>query len=143
MNEKDYTGVHTHPSDPTVVEIVAYERIDQSWDVFIFEPEGSVPELESQRVDEEHILVKNLKTVSELAVAVEEIERKLGAEYEKVLFYKEAGTRRVVGLVYDHLRKLGATGMSLRAQGEGNWELFVRRKDVPLAEQVVFSNIEV
>jgi hypothetical protein len=86
-------------NDPTNVEIVAYQRLDQSWDVFIFEPKGSIP------------------------------------------VYREAGTRRVIDRIFDHLRKQGVCGMEARAQGPGEWEPLIRRKDVPLAEQVILSNI--
>ena len=37
IDETDYTGLHAHPMDPTVVEFVAYERVDGTWDVFVFE----------------------------------------------------------------------------------------------------------
>ena len=141
MKEEDYTDLHRHPSDPTIVEIVAYERRNQSWDVFIFEPIGSIPEMESQRTDEWHIFVKNIKTPDELDNVAKEIERQLGVGYSSVPFYREAGTRRVIDRIFDHLRKQGAHGMAVRAQGPGEWELLIRLRDVPVAEQITLSNI--
>ena len=141
MKEEDYTERHTHPMDSTVVEIVAYERRDQSWDVFIYEPAGTVPEMESQRTDESHIFVENIKTPDELDKVAKKIESQLGAGYERVPFYREAGTRRVIGKIYDHLRKQGAQNMWVHSNGLEDWELLIRRKDVTLAEQVTLSNV--
>jgi hypothetical protein len=89
--------------------------------------------MESQRTDEWHIFVKNIKTPDELDKVAKGIERQLGVGYSKVLFYREAGTRRVIDRIFDHLRKQGVYGMEVRAQGPGEWDLLIRRKDVPLA----------
>ena len=141
MKEEEYTDIHKHPSDGSFVEIVAYERHDRSWDVFIFEPKGSIPEMESFRTDDNHIFFKNIQSSSELDKAAEEIEKQLGNQYREVPYYRESGTRRTLDRIFDHLRKQGAHGMHIRAEGSDEWVILIRRKDLILAEQVVRSNI--
>jgi hypothetical protein len=143
MKEEDYIDfdLHAHPSGSTVVEIVAYQRNDRSWDVFIYEPKGSIPEMESLRTDEGHIFYKNIPSSQELDKVADEIEQRLGEGYCLVPYYRERGTRRTLDRIFDHLRRHGAHGMWLHGDGPDEWVIRIRRKDIVLAEQVVRSNI--
>jgi hypothetical protein len=141
MKEEEYTDLHKHPTDDTFVEIVAYERHDRRRDVFIFEPKGSIPEMESFRTDDNHIFYKNIQSSMELDKIAEEIEKRLGNQYSTVPYYRERGTRRTLDRIFDHLRKQEAHGMHIRAEGSDEWVILIRRKDKMLAEQVVRSNI--
>jgi hypothetical protein len=121
MNDHGYTSLHIHPTFQTVVEIVAYQRIDCGWDVFVFEPPGACPELESGRVDDQHIFIQWIETEREIDQVADEIENRLGAAYQRVTYYREIGTQRTIQSIEDHLLQNGATGL-----------LFIRRKDFPL-----------
>jgi|SRR5579871_1364887 len=141
MDEHEYTGSHIHPIDPTVVEIVAYQRKDKDWDVFVCEPEGSCPELESNRSDAQHIFIQKIKDISELARIAGEIEERLGTAYQRTDFYREIGTRRIIQAAISHLQRRGAFGMQVRAAAENEWILSIRKKDVPIASEVVSTNL--
>ena len=141
MNEHEYRGSHVHAIDPTVVEIVAYQRKDRDWDVFVCEPEGSCPELESNRIDVQHIFIQKIKDVGELVRIAGEIEECLGTAYQRTDFYREIGTRRIIQAAISHLQRRGAFGMQVRAAGENEWILSIRKKDIPLASEVVATNL--
>src|SRR5262245_44509374 len=123
MNEHEYTGSHAHPSDPSVVEIVAYQRMDRYWDVFVCEPLGSCPELESKRIDANHLFIQKIKDVNELAHIVSEIEEHLGIGYQRTEFYREIGSRSTIQAIIDHLKRQGAFGMQVQADADHKWVL--------------------
>ena len=56
------------------------------------------------------------------------------------VFYREAGSRKLIGKIHMHLQKRGARHAWVRSAGEGDWELVIRRKDFPIAAEVVPSN---
>ncbi len=136
-----YTDNHTHPSGSYSVEFVAHYRRDGGLDLFAYEPEGSCPELEDGRVDENHIFLARLESERELDAAVEAVMARLGEGYELALFYREAGSRKVIGKICTHLQKHGAHHAWVRSNGKEDWELVIRRKDFPIAAEVVSSNV--
>ena len=139
--DKCYTGYHVHPRDPHSVEIVAHERRDKGWDVFAREPAGSCPELEADRVDDDHIFIASIDSQEWVENLAYELDRRLGDPYKHEVFYRESGGRRVIGKIQSHLRKNGACHIWVRAAGDGDWELVIRRKDFDLAAQCVASNV--
>jgi hypothetical protein len=136
MNNDEYTGLHTHPASPTVVE-----RRDGEWDVFVAEPAGSCPELEGGRIDPHHIFVRRLQDIRQLEDVAEEIETTLGEGYQRVLFYRESGSRRIIQKIVDHLKARGAHAMWVRSTADNEWELLIRRKDFPIAGEIILSNV--
>ncbi|HIC81119.1 MAG TPA: hypothetical protein EYH07_09345 [Kiloniellaceae bacterium] len=141
MDWTAYTDNHTHPSGSYTVEFVAYYRRDSGLDLFAYEPEGSCPELEDGRVDEDHIFLAHLESERELDAAVEAVMARLGAGYEPAVFYREAGSRKLIGKIHTHLQKRGAHHAWVRSNGREDWELVIRRKDFPIAAEVVSSNV--
>ena len=142
MKEEEYTELHIHPSDTPKVEIVAYQRKDQGWDVYINEPNGSVPELEHFRTDENHIFIKRINAPEEIEAVAMSIYQQLGDGYLVEAYYREKETRRTIDKIYDFLRKGGAQGMSVHSCGPNEWELSIRRKDWEHAARIVVSNID-
>ena len=141
MNEDDYTDNHIHPLDSTIVEFVAYERRDVGWDVYVFEPLGSCPELETGRMDENHIFIRHIASRDMLEDAVADVERKLGVGYTLSPFYREVGTRRTIDRIIDYLQQGGAHNMHVHAPAPDVWELCIRRKDFALARQITDPDI--
>ena len=141
MNWNEYTDHHSHQSGSHKVEIVAYERCDSGSDVFMFEPNGSVPEFEEARVDDEHIFITRIEHRGDLDQVAEEIDERLGQAYESKVYYRESGARRVIGHIQDHLQKRGAQHILVQSDSRGNWELVIRLKDFPLAGEVAQSNV--
>jgi hypothetical protein len=136
-----YTDRHTHPSDSYCVEFVAYERRDGGWDVFAFEPEGSCPELDADRIDAEHIFVERIANSAEIDVVAKSVMEKLGDGYRSAVFYREVGSRRLIGKIQSHLQKAGAGSIWVRSSGSNDWEIVIRRKDFPVAEEIAASNV--
>jgi len=141
MDWKKYTENHCHPSGPHHVEIVAYEHRDSGYDVFVFEPKGTVPELEKDRVDDEHIFVARVEDRDELERVAQEIDDRVGEAYEPRVYYRELGSRKVIGRIQSHLQKRGAQNIGVRLDDDGHWELIIRLKDFPLAGEVAESNV--
>jgi hypothetical protein len=132
-----YTGVHSHPLETDRVEIVGYERKAGGWDVYVYEPVGSCPELEASRVDDWHIFIETIDSSTELERVAAEINRRLGSGYELAVYFRESG-----GRIYDYLRGRGAQHMWVRAiPNSSDWELVIRRKDFELAGEVEKSNM--
>ena len=142
MREEEYTELHIHPSDAAKVEVVAYQRKDGGWDVYIFEPNGSVPELEHLRTDENHIFIRRIGGPEEFDAVAKSIDQQLGDGYISKAFYREKGTRRTIDKIYDSLSKGGARGMSVQSCGPNEWELSIRRKDWEHATKIALSNID-
>ena len=142
MNEADYTGHHAHAQDSAVVEIVAYERKDGSWDVFVFETAGSVPELEDHRTDADHIFIERVLSPDEIDVVARKIDLQLGTGYQPAPFYREKGTRRMIDRLTSHLSRNNAHKYQVRSCGEDEWELHIRRKDFELAKQLMAPNVD-
>jgi hypothetical protein len=142
MNPNEYTDRHTHPRGSHAVELVAYERKDGFYDLFAFEPPGACPELEEQRVDNEHILVARSLTQDEIDTAASEVDKLLGSKYDPIIYFQEVGGRRMVGKIHSHLVANGARRVWVRSTGNNDWEIVIRRKDAELAGQVVPSNTE-
>lgn len=140
MDWSKYTQTHAHPPASTVVELVAYETKGKVWDVFVHEPVGSVPELDKQRVDEEHILLGSIASPEHFAEIVEKLERTLGPPYARTCYYRELGTKRVVGRISEHLKKHGAFGVAITKTADG-FELWMRHKDIALAALAEASNV--
>lgn len=140
---QQYTDNHSHPMDPVRVEVVGYERKAGGWDVFVFEPVDSCPELEAGRVDDQHIFIETIRSSTELDRVAEEIYRRLGSGYELAVYFRENGSRRIIGKIYDHLQQRGAHHMSVGAvQNSSDWELVIRRKNFELAGEVENSNVK-
>jgi hypothetical protein len=135
-----YSGKHIHPMDPTVIEIVAYERLDGEWDVFVCEPPGSCPEYEAARIDNYHMYVERIASHDMLNAAVDRIEAYLGEAYRRVPYYRETGSRRIIQRIRDHLHAHQAGGMFVHSEPPDNWVLYIRRKDISLAQEVAVSN---
>lgn len=135
-----FDGPHAHPSVPCWVEVVAYQRKDKRWDVFLFEPKGSIPELEEKRVDEDHIFFKTIESIENLNSIIEEIHLVIGPGYEPRTYFREDNSRKWVGRIYDHLRDQGRTGTSVHEFEPGKWEILVRKKDFPKAAEVIETN---
>jgi hypothetical protein len=130
-----YTGRHVSPAQPTWVQLIAYERRDGSWDLFVFEPVGICPpEWEEHRIDAQHVRVGELSTLGRLDEAARLIHAQLGAEYEPIAAFREPrpGVRGGVNLRLQRLHHAGATGYSARLGADGHWELWARRKDLHL-----------
>ena len=70
--EDNYTDQHIHPGAHCPLGLVAYERRDSGWDVFAFEPVGSVPELEANRSDESHIFLRRIESPREIDTVASE-----------------------------------------------------------------------
>ncbi|WP_309712572.1 hypothetical protein [Armatimonas sp.] len=134
MNEDDYTGSHSHPICQHLVELVAYERHDGSYDVFVFEPVGFCPELEADRVDEHHIFIERIPSLSDFEEVVLRINRQLGPRYEHVVFYYESGSRRIIGQLYTQFQAHNIRDMRIEPTGSRDWGLLLRRKDFALAQ---------
>ena len=116
------------------VELVAYRRKGGSYDMYLFEPPGSVPELESHRVDAEHIFVASLPDEASVQEAENQLCKRLAAAYEVVPFLEERGSRIGLGLVYDALRRADVQSLYVvRVGATENWVLRGRRKDLPAA----------
>lgn len=137
-----FNSTHEHPSIPGWVEVVAYERKDKKWDVFLYEPVGSIPILEDKRVDEDHIFFKTIESIEDLDNTVKEIHLVIGPEYEPQTYFRENNSRKWVGRIYDHLRNAGKTGISIHEYEPGSWEVVVRKKDFPMAAEIVESNLK-
>ncbi len=136
-----YTDRHTHPSGSYCIEFVAYERRDGGWDVFAYEEEGACPELEEARVDAEHIFLAHIQSSAEVDGVAATVMERLGDGYRQVVFYREAGSRKTIGKIYTHLQRAGAKHMWVRSINDTDWELVLRRKDFPLAEEIAASNV--
>jgi hypothetical protein len=136
-----YTDRHTHPSSSYCVEFVAYERRDGGWDVFAYEEQGACPELEEARVDAEHIFLAHIRSSGEIDGVAETVMESLGDPYHRAVFYHEKGSRKTIGKLYTHLQRAGAKHMWVRSVSDGDWELVLRRKDFPLAEAFIASNV--
>jgi len=142
MNEDDYTDTHQHPLDPTVVEFVAYKRRDgNGWDVYVFEPPGSCPELEATRTDEHHLFIRRIADIDELDDVVAQVEQRLGDGYQLTPYYRETGTRRTIDRIYDHLKRHGAHHLWVRGLPNDGWEMWLRKKDAPLAQGIAPANV--
>jgi len=142
MDWNKYTDYHVHPQDNHLVEIVAYERLDGAWDVYVFEPTGTCPELEADRVDNNHIFVGKMESRFDINRIADTVDRQLGDEYQCEVYYREAGSRRIIGKITAHLMKQGAQHVWVRSTGTGDWELVIRRKDFKLADEVARSNVK-
>ena len=133
---------HIHPSGVNCVEIVAHLRTDGDYDVYVHEPRGSLPpEFEAARVDDDHVYIASIEEEEDLEFAAQDIERRLGPDYQIALYYREVGSRRIIGKITSHLSKHGALHMWVRSAGNEDWELCIRRKDFRLASEVVESNV--
>jgi hypothetical protein len=124
-----------HPATPCHVELVAYERVEGGFDVFVHEPAGVLPaDWEGHRVDASHVFLIRIDDTAELEAAVLAVNRRLGPDYERVLGHREQtpGERRTVQRLMHRLHKAGATGYALQQGHEGRWELVVRRRDLAL-----------
>ena len=123
MDWNKYTDYHVHPQDNHLVEIVAYERLDGAWDVYVFEPTGTCPELEADRVDNNHIFVGKMESRFDINRIADTVDRQLGDEYQCEVYYREAGSRRIIGKITAHLMKrvLNMYGYALPVPAIGNW----------------------
>jgi hypothetical protein len=136
MNEDDYTDHHCHPLCEHLVEMVAYERHDGSYDVFVFEPVGACPELEAGRVDEHHIFIKRISSLSDFEEVVLRINCQLGPHYAHAVFCYESGSRSVIGQLYTQFQAQGIRDIQVQPTKSGGWELLLRRKDFALAKSL-------
>jgi len=142
MDETRYTGRHIHPSGRAVVEVVGYERIDGGWDVFVFESRGSCPELEASRIDDKHMFIETIGSADELDDVVRHIVQRLGEPYAIVPYFREVGSRRIIGKITSHLQKSNATRFHVQSIGEDKWQLSIRKKDFQTAREVIAPNVE-
>jgi hypothetical protein len=135
LDPSRYTGRRVHPSAPSWVELVAYERRDGVWDLFAFESPGICPaSWEADRVDARHIRLGELSSGERIDEAVPLVHAQLGPDYEPVLAFREdaPGQRGGVNRRLHHLHQAGTTGYALRRGSDGHFELWTRRKDLPL-----------
>lgn len=137
-----HTENHCHPSAPVPVEVVAHERKAGGWDVYVFEPVGSCPELEARRVDAQHIFIETIGSSDELDRVAEDLRNRLGPRYEHAVYFRESGGRRTIGKICDHLQRRGARHMHVNTvPNSSDWELRIRKKDFELAREVEKSNV--
>ena len=136
LDASRYTGRHAYPPPKSSwVELVAYERRDGLWDLFIFEPPGVCPpEWEANRVDPQHLELGEISGPDRFGEAVELLKQQLGPGYEPVLAHRESvpGKRVEVARGLNYLHKGGATGYWAQEGADGHSELWARRKDLPL-----------
>lgn len=140
--DQKYHGLHKKPNPPSWVDVIAYQRKDEKWDVYIYEPKGSVPELEDKRVDDDSIFFKTIESDKNLDLAVKEIHNTLGSGYEPLVFFREPHSRKQIERIYEHLIKSKKNGITIREVENGIWEILVRRKDFPIAAQIIDSNLK-
>jgi hypothetical protein len=117
------------------VQLIAYERTDGSWDLFLFEPVGVCPPgWEEQRADPQHLRFGVLSSPERIEDAVSLVHAQLGPDYEPVRAFRELhpGARGGVNARLHRLHHGGATGYAARLGPDGHWELWARRKDLPL-----------
>ncbi|WP_201495707.1 hypothetical protein [Rubrivivax sp. A210] len=127
---------HFHPDVGLGLELVAYERKDGSFDLFAFEPAGSVPEIESARIDSSHIFVANAPNRTEAQAASDCLCERLGEGYQLIQLLEEHGSRALLGRVFDTLRKNGVQHLTVgQIDSTANWGLYGRRKDLTAARQ--------
>jgi hypothetical protein len=127
-----------HPRSESPVELVAYERPEGGFDVFAFEPPGVLPpDFEAHRVDAAHVFLLRVDTAEETERVGPALARKLGADYERVVGFREAepGRKGRVMALLQRLHKHGATGYLLRPGADGCFELLLRRRDLPLLDR--------
>lgn len=137
-----FTERHTHLDVPLGIEVVAYERKGGGWDLFLFEPPGSCPELESARVDDQHLFIETVSTATELDQAARTLCDRLGSGYKLAVYFREAGGRRTIGQLVDHLRSRGAHQVHVRSVPDStDWELVLRQKDFAIASEFAKSNV--
>lgn len=141
LDISQYTGNHQHPMDPTVVEFVAYERIDGQWDVFALAPPGDCLELAAPRYDDHHIFIEQIQSLEIFNSVVAAVELRLGSGYQRSPYYCEKATRKVIQKILEHLKQRGANGMWVRATSDDEWTLYIRNKDFQLADEIVHSNV--
>ncbi len=124
-----------HPRAASPIELVAYECPEGGFDVFAFEPPGVLPsDFEAHRVDASHVFLLRVDTEEETERVGPALARKLGADYERVVGFREPepGKKGRAMALLQRLHKHGATGYLLRQGSDGCYELLLRRKDVPL-----------
>jgi hypothetical protein len=137
MNKNVYSEQHHHPSHPTVVEMVAYRREGQTYDVYVEEPVGSVPELEGNRVDDNHILIKKAVKLAALDQVFLSVDKMLGDNYQKAVFYTEQGGRGIIDPIVQMLHKENIRGIWVRQNQNQEWELWIRKKDFAFAQGIL------
>ena len=128
-------GRAVHPRSPSPVELVAYERPEGGFDVFAYEPAGVLPsDFEAHRVDAAHVFLLRVDGEAEVEQVGPALARRLGADYERVVGFRDAepGRKGRAMALLQRLHKAGATGYLLRRAPDGCFELVVRRKDLPL-----------
>jgi hypothetical protein len=141
MDWSQYTDRHIHPANPGVVEIVAYERQDGAWDVYVFEPAGSCPEIEADRTDQDHIFVARVGSPDDIDPVARAVDERLGDSYRCAVYYRETGGRKIIGRIQRHLQEHGGQHIVVRAAGAGDWELIIRRRDFDTAREGTNPNV--
>lgn len=142
MDKTWYTDIHIYPSNSINVEIVAYQTVTGEWDVFVFEPVGSCPELEELRTDDDHIFIGTIDSEDQLDHVAQRINEQLGDAYEQVPYYQESGSRRIIGKITSYLQNANITGLWVRSIGEDKWQLLIRKKDFPKTREVIEFNVD-
>ncbi len=133
MDWSKYTDYldHFHPAASVDVEIVAYHRRAGGYNVYVQEPVGSPPpEFEAARVDDDRVFVTTIDigdTSANLDDVANGIQNRLGPDYECAVYYRETGSRRVIGKIDSYLSSRGARHMSVHSDGHENWELVKER----------------
>jgi hypothetical protein len=141
MNEADYTSRHAHAQEPAVVEIVAYERKDGSWDVFVFKPRAAFRNLKTVVQTPTIYFIERILSPDEIDAVARKVDLQLGPGYKQVPFYREKGTRRIIDRLTSHLYHTNARNYYVSSCRESEWELHIRRKDFDLAEKVMAPNV--
>jgi hypothetical protein len=127
-----------HPRTASPVELVAYERPEGGFDVFAFEPPGVLPsDFEQHRVDASHVFLLQVDGEEEVEKVGPALLRRLGADYERVVGFRESepGRKGRAMALLQRLHRHGATGYLLHRAPDGCFELLLRRKDLPLLER--------
>lgn len=128
---------HFHPDVRAEIEFVAYLRANGTYDLYIYEPLGSVPELDAKRHDDHHIFIACVPDSDAACQAAEEIAASLGESYQRVELLYEQGSRKSIGRVYDELKRQGATHLFVsRVGSSSDWVLYGRRKDQVAAREI-------
>lgn len=137
LDPSRYTGRHVTGSG--WVQLIAYERRDGPWDLFVFEPPGVCPpEWEGERTDGQHLRLGELSGPERMAQAIARLNTQLGPDYEPTLLLREStpGQRTKVNRGLHLLHHGGATGYSAQLSSDGHWELHGRRKDRALLDKL-------
>lgn len=63
-------------------------------------------------------------------------------ESQGVKYYEEVGSRRTIQKIVSHLNTKNCNGMGVHSTDDGKWVLYIQKKDIPIASEVLSRNVE-